>query len=137
VSLQVFTGRIWCGDPDALNATRKSGGAAGEPFAPSWAILRPALEARRRGADAAERAWADYVPAYLAEMRASWRAHPEAWRSLLAAREHTRAQWNLRAAIGAPAIATFRSARTDIRTLATPSARDIKSPSSRRLMARA
>ena len=40
--------------------------------------------ARKRGADAAERAWAAYAPAYVAEMRASWRANPEAWRSLLA-----------------------------------------------------
>jgi hypothetical protein len=84
VTLQVFTGRIWCGDSDAFNVTRQSGGAAGVLFAPSWAILRPALAARRRGAEAAEQAWAAYVPAYVAEMRASWRAHPEAWRGLLA-----------------------------------------------------
>jgi hypothetical protein len=80
----VFTGRIWCGDPDAFNVTRQSGAAAGAPFAPSWAALRPALEARKRGPDAAEMAWSAYAPAYLEEMRASWRAHPEAWRSLLA-----------------------------------------------------
>jgi hypothetical protein len=40
------------------------------------------------------------------------------------AREHTRTQWKFRAAIGGRVIAMFRSAVSDARTPATPSARD-------------
>lgn len=105
----VYTARISTRDPDRFDITRKSGGAAGTPFAPSWNILRPALdarqEARRRreiadawppvagsGArlvrlkadDIERRAWSAYVPAFEQEMRESYRRHPEAWRALLA-----------------------------------------------------
>ena len=101
--LRVWTARVsWRGE-GRLDITRKSAGPAGLPFAPSWAILRPALDARSRAftirnssggnlplADRIEaEAWARYVPAYTAEMRASYRAHYEAWRELLAARERT------------------------------------------------
>ena len=115
MTLQVYTARLWTRDPDKLDITRGSGAAAGAPFAPSWAILRPALAARREaerreeearralvycetgddedaclqsGADGAmdieAEAWAVYVPAYVEEMRQSYRAHRDAWDALLA-----------------------------------------------------
>lgn len=88
--LRVWTARISYRGPDRLDITRKSAGLAGIPFAPSWAILRPALDARRTGDPKAEaEAWARYVPAYTAEMRVSYRAHSEAWSELLARREVT------------------------------------------------
>lgn len=121
-SLQVFSARIGHPDPDAFDITRKGADAArgarqdapGEPFAPSWKVLRPALDARsqheelmRRAANAvrfdlihperedgwalalaaeelAECAWNAYLLAYLAEMRASYRAHSASWKALLA-----------------------------------------------------
>jgi hypothetical protein len=46
-SLQVFTSRISYSGPDRLDVTRKSG-TDGLFLAPSWSILRPALEARKR-----------------------------------------------------------------------------------------
>lgn len=98
----------------ALDVTRMTGGAAGDPFAPSWAILKPALDARREAdalmarakravhapLDAADRedewaltqeaealdlaAWEAYRPAFLAEMRLSYRRRRKAWDELLA-----------------------------------------------------
>jgi hypothetical protein len=102
--LHVYTARVGSRDPDALDITRKGASAArrsgqhfdGEPFAPSWAILRPALAARREGDDMRRaldvtgetfierRAWERYVPAFVEEMRASYRAHRPAWAALLA-----------------------------------------------------
>ena len=107
--LQVYTCRVGtraARDRDLLVVTREEADAAGLPgiFAPSWAILRPALDARlaqRRGfvagASELEReaalagarelelvAWRVYVPAYLEEMRASYRAHRLEWDRLLA-----------------------------------------------------
>lgn len=46
-SVVVCTARIGCKDPDAFNITRKTGGKAGAPFAPSWALLGPVLKERR------------------------------------------------------------------------------------------
>lgn len=90
---------------DELNVTRATGEGDGLAFAPSWAILGPALRARREAAEIAaafarngggsrggcadaERiegeAWAAYVPAYLAEMRRSYRERRRAWVALLA-----------------------------------------------------
>lgn len=104
MSLRVYTARVSCADPDRFDITRGSGELPAAPFAPSWAILRPALEARnratllRRGpgkarpgteapsaeADAIEdAAWAVYVPAYMAEMRRSYRENRPAWAELL------------------------------------------------------
>ena len=112
MSLAVFTARVSSRDTDRFDVTRKSGGPQGEPFAPSWAILRPALDARKEAERmhtmvirAAEKAtggkldrqskedglamlvaplWAAYVPAYRLEMLASYRAHRAAWEALLA-----------------------------------------------------
>lgn len=95
--LLVHTARISCRDPDRFDITRKSGGTAGVPFAPSWDILQPALDARRRAAKLDRRipmlaheaghieevAWAAYVPAYTEEMRRSYRRHRGDWDALL------------------------------------------------------
>lgn len=100
--LRVWTARINYRGADRLDITRKSG-TDGLFLAPSWAILRPALDARGRAftirnssggnlplADRIEaEAWAIYVPAYTAEMRASYRANIDAWKELLARREVT------------------------------------------------
>jgi hypothetical protein len=96
VSVETWTARISTRDSDCFDITRKSGGPDGEAFAPSWAILRPALDARREGdrlrkaldvsgSTFIERqAWDRYVPAYTAEMRASYRDNRAAWDALLA-----------------------------------------------------
>ena len=47
MTLTVHTARISSRDPDRFDITRKSGGEAGRPFAPTWSILSPALEATR------------------------------------------------------------------------------------------
>lgn len=107
--LTVYTGclagRRYVGN-DAVDITRKSALGDDIAFAPSWAILNPALDARRRAEslrktaraepddpaagwalDEAEmieaEAWLAYVPAYLAEMRASYRRHRATWDRLL------------------------------------------------------
>lgn len=46
VTSVVFTARIGVRDRDAFDITRKSGGPEGSVFAPSWKILRPAIDAR-------------------------------------------------------------------------------------------
>lgn len=98
MSLEVYTARISSKDPDRFDVTRKSGGAAGVVFAPSWAILSPALAARKEekrlldvgdqfeASTVANDAWADYVPAFLDEMRTSYRANRAAWDALVARR---------------------------------------------------
>lgn len=97
----VYTARIgvYVGT-DALDITRKSGRGVGLALAPTWAILRPALDARTRAqallaaplltpyavAEAAQieaDAWATYLPAYLAEMRQSYVVQRDAWNLLL------------------------------------------------------
>lgn len=104
MTLQVFAARIDVRDPDRLDITRKSATGDGLAFAPSWAILRPALDARRRcdrllriaagdsevaglaGDEAAmdwAEAWARYVDAYTAEMRQSYRRDRGPWERLL------------------------------------------------------
>ena len=47
MSLRVHTARVSYGGADRLDVTRKSATADGIAFAPSWAILRPALDALR------------------------------------------------------------------------------------------
>jgi hypothetical protein len=93
MALRVFSARIgrWMKtEPDAIDITRKSARPEWMCFAPSWAILKPALEARRRaealleetcGLDPTARsaadswlaqAWDEYVPLFMAEMRVSY-----------------------------------------------------------------
>lgn len=108
MTLHAYTARISTRDPDRLDVTRKSGGPEGHPFAPSWKILGPVLSARReagrarevadrlppvagadiarvqrRAGDLERRAWCDYIPRFLDEMRESQRRHPDVWRRLL------------------------------------------------------
>jgi hypothetical protein len=92
-------------DAPDLNVTRKSGTVDGLPFAPSWDLVEVILRARKlerhfflgvaHGTpewDAActdarrieESAWEQYVPAYLTEMRASYRRDRAGWDRLLA-----------------------------------------------------
>lgn len=108
--LEVWTARVSSRDPDRFDVTRKSGVGDGLAFAPSWAILAPALgemrkatrlreiadqlsgverEVHRNGTiqsamDIERRAWAAYVHAYTDEMRASYRVRRSAWEKLLA-----------------------------------------------------
>ena len=98
---RVYTARLgaYVG-ADALDVTRKTGRGVGLALAPSWAILRPALDARTHAqallaaplltphavAEAARieaEAWATYEPAYLAEMRRSYAEQRDAWNLLL------------------------------------------------------
>ena len=81
--LTVHSARISYAGPDRLDITRKSG-KEGLFLAPSWAILRPALDAMRAGRKA--EAWSVYVPAFFDEMRRSYVANRAAW-SALRARE--------------------------------------------------
>jgi hypothetical protein len=102
VVLHASTARVSYSDSDRLDITRKSG-EWGIVFAPSWAILRPALDGLKRveelrrdakdfGDEAAsdeardldERTWAGYVAAYTEEMRRSYRDRRAAWARLLA-----------------------------------------------------
>lgn len=109
--VRVFTARIGTpGLTDALDVTRKSAKGDGLAFAPSWAILRPALDLRavakslaqgtavalKGGADDRvlvgaelarkidDAAWALYAPAFVAEMRQSYCRNTGAWDRLLA-----------------------------------------------------
>jgi uncharacterized protein YeaO (DUF488 family) len=84
MTLHVHTARIGHRDPDVLDITRKSAGDLGRAFAPSWTILKPAIEAMRRGDEAAQRAWRTYAPSYHGEMDFSREVHPGSWRALLA-----------------------------------------------------
>lgn len=102
--LQVFTRRIgpWMKDNgDAIDITRKSAATEWLFLAPSWQILRPALDARKKadelleetlGLDPTARsvaeqwlaeAWNNYVPRYMAEMRVSYRQHRPSWDGML------------------------------------------------------
>jgi hypothetical protein len=91
-ALRVYTSTRWHRDPDAFDISRGNGGPAAIPFAPSKAILLPALAARAQAklvspdeARAIENAmWAIYEPAYRAEMRRSYVENRAAWDRLLA-----------------------------------------------------
>lgn len=98
---RVYTARISYRGPDRLDITRKSATGHGLAFAPSWEILGPALADRRHaerlrrkgdhaGAGRVEfAAWEEYVPAFIAEMRASYRTRRDAWEWLLSQPEVT------------------------------------------------
>jgi len=100
MTLHVHTARVSYGGPDRLDITRKSGSRLGLVFAPSWGILRPALDHRRaieRVDDAAltiaqsaylrdhvtEPMWRLYAAAFTSEMRESYRQNRRAWDELL------------------------------------------------------
>mgnify|MGYP000140160857 CR=1 FL=1 len=87
MTLHVQSARINYSGPDRLDVTRKSG-TEGLFLAPSWAILRPALNARRRETDEppceVSVAWTNYVPAYFDEMRRSYVDNRAQWTALLA-----------------------------------------------------
>lgn len=100
MTLQVFSARVSYRGADRFDVTRKSGCLTGKLFAPSWAILSPAIAARGRAwglvaeidtpdtRETATRikndAWDAYVPAFIDEMRQSYRANRVAWDWLLA-----------------------------------------------------
>lgn len=78
----IYTAHISYDGEDRLDITRKSAGADGMVFAPSWRILLPALRGRDAGLDA--ETWPVYVAAYQREMAASQQTLRRAWRALLA-----------------------------------------------------
>jgi uncharacterized protein YeaO (DUF488 family) len=80
VSVHVHTARLGTRCADGLNITRMTGVDA---FAPSWAILRPALALLKSGRMDAN-GWADYEVRYTAEMRESYRDNRAPWDALLA-----------------------------------------------------
>jgi hypothetical protein len=96
VTLEVWTARVSYGGIDRLDITRNTAPHHGRPFSPSSATLWPALDARDRAkalrlvgqhgeADELEaRAWEIYRPAFLEEMRDSYRHRRWAWDRLLA-----------------------------------------------------
>ena len=86
--MQVYTARITYDGSDRLDVTRKSGCGLGKSFAPSWAILGPALKARRSGGESAS-TWALYTEQYLAELRVSFKQNRAAWVELLSRAEVT------------------------------------------------
>lgn len=87
--LQVYTAQYRYSGPDRFDITRsyadacaKTGARSqGSIFAPSHAILVPALEARR--CNEGEAHWPGYVEAYTAEMRKSYTKWRERWDELL------------------------------------------------------
>jgi hypothetical protein len=105
VPLIVHTARLspaLRGRAGVLDVTRKSGSPLGKVFAPSWEILRPALDLRAqikaaaiRGLEMIEleteyrRAWERYIAAYTEEMRQSYRRNRRAWEGLLTLPEQT------------------------------------------------
>jgi uncharacterized protein YeaO (DUF488 family) len=84
----IYTARIDYERSDRLDITRKSGCSLGKVFAPSWAILGPAIAARRMGTESAE-SWAEYEREYLKELRASYRTQRQAWTDLLGRQQVT------------------------------------------------
>ena len=102
--LQVYTARVDYDGPDRLDITHSGlckARDAGQPFpgapwVPPWAILEPALEARKQAAAARkagraeearlveDAAWEAYEPLYVAAMRESYKVNRGAWDALLA-----------------------------------------------------
>lgn len=72
MTLRLYTARLGVyRGTDLLDITRGSGLGDGLAFAPSEALLWPALRARKQGGAAWLHAWEAYVPAYQAEMLVS------------------------------------------------------------------
>lgn len=90
MTIHVHTARIDYAGPDRLDVTRKSADEWGKSFAPSWATLRPVLDARKIAAsmvvpsDYLDDAWREYVPRFMFEMRKSYRERRADWERLLA-----------------------------------------------------
>mgnify|MGYP003419467828 FL=1 len=100
MTLRVFTARVSYVGADRLDITRAGADAyrkrtgltwEGEPWAPSWTIVWPIIKLRREVRDLGAyadsvllAAWRAYVPAFTAEMRASYRHNRPAWDALLA-----------------------------------------------------
>lgn len=108
MTLNVYAARISVRDPDRLDITRRSAMGDGLAFAPSWAILNPALSMRdvsnnlaavtewqcpdddtrdmlhATAGRIAVAMWALYSPAYVAEMRQSYRRDRGPWDRLIA-----------------------------------------------------
>lgn len=84
MSLLVLSARISYGGADRLDVTRKGAwlaqkagkDAPGEPWAPSWPLLK--------AAKAGELSFDEYDVRYLAEMRESYRQRRAVWDALLA-----------------------------------------------------
>lgn len=97
----VQSARISYGGPGRLDVSRQGNDPTGKVFAPSWEILRPALDERKRAQEAAKAGdaaearriedamWSAYVPAYVKEMRASYKRHFGTWERVLSAQEVT------------------------------------------------
>lgn len=99
MTLRVFTARLGLRDRDVLDITRKSARGDGLAFAPSWSILRPALDELKTARDEIgfascalddfngrwreRRAWWGYVAAYMREMRESYQRDRGPWERLL------------------------------------------------------
>jgi hypothetical protein len=66
-----------------LDISRKGGDPFGIHFAPSWFILRPMLEMRKKFGRVTEQAWNFYKLDYYTEMYVSLCAWPSAWQTLL------------------------------------------------------
>lgn len=81
VPTEIWTARLSARDPDTLNVTRKSGDPV---FAPSWELLRTALDIRHSGRTSTDQEWKDYAARYLREMAASYDRHRTHWVELLA-----------------------------------------------------
>lgn len=81
MSANIWTARLSYGGSDRLDITRAGADPIGVVFAPAWAILGPALAARREGR--IEQAWPGYVDAYTRQMRASYRAYRPTWDSII------------------------------------------------------
>jgi 5-methylcytosine-specific restriction endonuclease McrA/uncharacterized protein YeaO (DUF488 family) len=89
---RVFTGRVGAyRAEDGLDVSRAGAHPLGVAFAPSWGLLRPYLARRRQRRSSAEAAadWARYEAAYLAELRARYRADRAPFAALLARPEVT------------------------------------------------
>ncbi len=117
----VHTARISYRGADRLDVTRKSAGPDGVAFAPSGRILWPMINLRRTAPGMVDSVWPDYVEAYTAEMRTSYRERRPAWDALLARDEvtlvcyctdATRCHRTVLAAILAKLGATLRGERT-------------------------